>query len=84
LPEAADMLRAGRTRTLQEMPAVMIAAADPMNLVGVVIPGESPACIAGNTVTLPLPPSAAEETVVAEMPVAGVFAWKAAEGGALA
>jgi ATP-dependent Lhr-like helicase len=84
LPEAADMLRAGRTRTLQEMPAVTIAAADPMNLVGVVIPGESPACIAGNTVTLPLPPSAAEETVVAEMPVAGVFAWKAAEGGALA
>ncbi|HEX4007659.1 MAG TPA: DEAD/DEAH box helicase [Acidobacteriaceae bacterium] len=84
LPEAADALRAGRTRTLQEMPPVTVAAADPMNLVGVVIPGESPACIAGNTVTLPLPQTEAEAVV--ELPVAGAFAFDrpALEGGALA
>ncbi len=85
LPEAADALRAGRTRTLEEMPPLTMAAADPMNLVGVVIPGESPACIAGNTVTFPLPETKAEPQI-AEMPVAGAFAWGAqkAEGGALA
>ena len=84
LPEAADTLRAGRTRTLADMPALTIAAADPMNLVGVVIPGASPVCIAGNTVTLPLAASAVEEPVVA-LPVAGTFAFgTAGMGGALA
>jgi len=83
LPEAADALRAGRTRTLQEMAPLTIAAADPMNLVGVVIPGERPACIAGNTVTYPLAQTAAEASVV-ELPAPQTFAWQAAEGGALA
>jgi ATP-dependent helicase Lhr and Lhr-like helicase len=84
LPEAADMLRASRTRTLADMPPLTIAAADPMNLVGAIVPGESPACIAGNTVTLPLPQSAVE-AVVPEAPVPRAFAWQpAAEGGALA
>ena len=85
LPEAADALRAGRTRTLETMPPLTIAAADPMNLVGVVIPGESPACIAGNTVTYPLPQTETRPQI-AEMPVEGAFAWgaQAAEGGALA
>ena len=81
-------VRAGRTRTLEEMAPVTLAAADPMNLVGVVIPGESPACIAGNTVTLPLPlrVSAVTETVVAEIAVTGTFGWDrpALEGGARA
>ena len=85
LPEAADALRANRTRTLAGMPPLTLAAADPMNLVGIVIPGERPASIAGNTVTLPLPPSEAEAAVV-EMPAPQAFAFDAAlrEGGALA
>jgi ATP-dependent Lhr-like helicase len=85
LPEAADSLRANRTRTLAAMPPLTIAAADPMNLIGAVVPGESPACIAGNTVTLPLPQSAVE-VVVQEAPVPGAFAWEPArpEGSALA
>jgi ATP-dependent Lhr-like helicase len=72
LPEAADALRANRTRTLADMPPLTMAAADPMNLVGVVIPGERTASIAGNTVTLPLPPAEAE-AAVAEMPLPGAF-----------
>ncbi len=84
LPEAADALRAGRSRTLAEMPRLTIAAADPMNLIGVVIPGERVAAIAGNTVTLP--PAAAPEPAVVEMAVASAFAWESPqqEGGAIA
>ncbi|MGC2635879.1 MAG: hypothetical protein WA294_01790, partial [Acidobacteriaceae bacterium] len=90
LPEAADRLRANRTRTLAEMPPLTIAAADPMNLIGVVIPGESPACIAGNTVTLPLPAGEqahAESSDAPEVPLPRAFAWdtpRELEGGALA
>ena len=85
LPEAADALRANRARTLADMRPLTIAAADPMNLVGVVIPGERPASIAGNTVTLPLPLTEAE-TAVIEMPSPQTFAFGEAplEGGALA
>ncbi|HTW47336.1 MAG TPA: DEAD/DEAH box helicase [Acidobacteriaceae bacterium] len=85
LPEAADMLRANRTRALAGMPPLTIAAADPMNLVGAVIPGESPACIAGNIVTLPLPQSTVE-AVVQGVPVPGAFTWESArpEGDAFA
>ncbi|HEY6448890.1 MAG TPA: DEAD/DEAH box helicase [Acidobacteriaceae bacterium] len=90
LPEAADSLRANRTRTLADMPPLTIAAADPMNLVGVVIPGESPACIAGNTVTLPLPANEQghpEPAEAPEEPLRRAFAWdtpRELEGGALA
>jgi ATP-dependent Lhr-like helicase len=85
LPEAADALRANRTRTLVDMPPVTMAAADPMNLVGIVIPGERTASIAGNTVTLPLPPTEVE-TVVVELPVATSFSFDTPrlEGGAIA
>jgi ATP-dependent Lhr-like helicase len=84
LPEAADALRANRTRTMADMPPLTMAAADPMNLVGIVIPGERTASIAGNTVTLPLPPTQAEASVV-EMPTPGVLSFDTAlEGGALA
>jgi ATP-dependent Lhr-like helicase len=72
LPEAADALRASRTRSLATMPPLTLAAADPMNLVGVVIAGDRVAAIAGNTVTLPLPEVAPEPGMV-EMPVAGAF-----------
>ncbi len=84
LPEAADALRANRTRTLANMPPLTMAAADPMNLVGIVIPGERTASIAGNTVTLPLPPTETESLVV-EMPVAATFSFEIPlEGGAIA
>jgi len=85
LPEAAESLRANRTRTLADMPPLTLAAADPMNLVGIVIPGERTPSIAGNTVTLPLPEAAPEPDVV-EMPVPGalVFDSPEVEGGALA
>jgi len=84
LPEAADALRANRTRTLADMPPLTIAAADPMNLVGIIIPGERTASIAGNTVTLPLPPTEAEAAVV-EMPTPGAFTFDLPlEGGAIA
>ena len=89
-PEAADALRAGRNRTLAEMPALTIAAADPMNLIGVVIPGDRVAAIAGNTATLPPPSVGPVEAAVPEMPVAHAFAWDGPanraeqEGGAIA
>ena len=85
LAEAADALRANRTRTLADMAPLTMAAADPMNLVGVVIPGERTASIAGNTVTLPLAPSEVEAAVV-EMPLPGRFAFDSPqlEGGAIA
>ena len=55
-----------------------------MNLVGIVVPGERPASIAGNSVTLPLAPTEAE-TAVIEMPAPQTFAFGAPlEGGALA
>ncbi|HZZ40910.1 MAG TPA: DEAD/DEAH box helicase [Acidobacteriaceae bacterium] len=85
LPEAAESLRANRARTLADMPPLTLAAADPMNLVGVVIPGERTPSIAGNTVTLPLP-AAAPEPPVLEMPIPGAFVFEPQklEGGALA
>jgi ATP-dependent Lhr-like helicase len=85
LPEAADALRSNRTRTLADMPPLTMAAADPMNLVGIVIPGERTASIAGNTVTLPLPPSEAEAAIV-EIPLPGSFAFDKLplQGGAIA
>ncbi len=84
LPDAADALRGSRTRTLAEMPPLTMAAADPMNLVGIVIPGERTASIAGNTVTLPLPPTEAEANIV-EILTPGILSFDTAlEGGALA
>jgi ATP-dependent Lhr-like helicase len=50
LPEAVESLRACRRQNTSEVP-VTIAAADPMNLVGIVVPGERPVAIPGRTVT---------------------------------
>jgi ATP-dependent Lhr-like helicase len=88
LPEAAESLRANRTRSLADMPPVTLAAADPMNLVGVVIPGDRTPSIAGNTVTLPLP-AAEPAPAVIEILIPRAFAFEAPElplqeGGALA
>ena len=84
LPEAADALRASRTRTLAEMPPLTMAAADPMNLVGVVIPGDRTASIAGNMVTLPLAADRAEANDGGNAHAGHLRLDAALEGGALA
>jgi ATP-dependent Lhr-like helicase len=48
LPEAVESLRAARRQNRQQG-AITVAAADPMNLVGIVVPGERPTAIAGRT-----------------------------------
>lgn len=91
LPEAADALRMNRARRLEEMAPLTMAAADPMNLVGIVIPGERPASIAGNTVTLPFHCAEAGQGQDARQEEAGVgpllsgtLRFEAAEGEAIA
>ncbi len=49
VPEAVASLREARLRTVGE--AITVAAADPLNLAGVVVPGERPAAVPGKTVT---------------------------------
>ncbi|MDQ2833855.1 MAG: DEAD/DEAH box helicase [Acidobacteriota bacterium] len=48
LPEAAESLRASRTRECSEM--VTVPAADPLNLIGIVIPGDRIAAVPGKHV----------------------------------
>jgi ATP-dependent Lhr-like helicase len=64
LPEALESLRELRLKSAVERASITFAAADPMNLVGVVIPGERVASVPGKTVTYPIPTAA--ETSVAE------------------
>ena len=52
LPEAVESLRQVRSRKTEPAP-VTFAAADPMNLIGIVIPGEREASVPGKTVTYP-------------------------------
>ena len=54
LPEALESLRAMRRKDNARRKAVSFAAADPMNLIGIVIPGERATAIPGNTVTYPI------------------------------
>jgi ATP-dependent Lhr-like helicase len=49
LPEAVESLRESRRQGTQS--EVKIAAADPMNLVGIVVPGDRPIAVPGRTVT---------------------------------
>ena len=51
LPEALDSLRAAR-RAPATLPPITLCAADPVNLVGTVLPGERTPAIAGKLVTL--------------------------------
>jgi ATP-dependent helicase Lhr and Lhr-like helicase len=53
LPEALESLRAMRNRQIVAN-EVIYSAADPMNLMGIVIPGEREAAIPGRTVTYPV------------------------------
>ena len=50
LPEAADSLRSARDSHEQE--TVTLSGADPMNLIGILVPGERVAAIQGRSVTL--------------------------------
>jgi ATP-dependent Lhr-like helicase len=50
LPEALESLREAR-RNGMKLEAVTVAGADPMNLLGIVIPGERVAAVPGNRVT---------------------------------
>jgi ATP-dependent Lhr-like helicase len=47
LPDAVESLRAARSREMQE--AVTIAGADPMNLIGILVPGERVAAVPGRS-----------------------------------
>jgi ATP-dependent helicase Lhr and Lhr-like helicase len=49
VPEAVASLRETRLHMTQE--PVTVAAADPLNLAGVVVPGERPAAVPGKTIT---------------------------------
>jgi ATP-dependent Lhr-like helicase len=49
LPEAVESLRAWRHRRAEE--TITVAAADPMNLAGIVIPGERVAAVPGRSLT---------------------------------
>jgi ATP-dependent Lhr-like helicase len=51
LPEAVESLREMRRRGAFES-AVTVAAADPLNLIGIVLPGERVAAVPGRTVTI--------------------------------
>ena len=56
LPEAADSLRKARTQFAsrangEQEPAITVAAADPLNLAGILVPGERIPAIPGRTVT---------------------------------
>jgi ATP-dependent Lhr-like helicase len=86
LPEALESLRELRLKDAGQRAPITFAAADPMNLVAVVIPGERVACIPGKTVTYPLPAAPASTAVPDETPIASrLFALPPTiEGGALA
>jgi ATP-dependent helicase Lhr and Lhr-like helicase len=53
LPEALESLREMRRMNAMDFAPVSCAAADPMNLIGIVIPGERPPSVPGRTVTYP-------------------------------
>ena len=69
LPEAVDSLRMARREAASnpEEPPIVVAAADPLNLVGIVVPGERVAAFPGRQVSFMNGAVVAEE--VAEEPV---------------
>jgi ATP-dependent Lhr-like helicase len=85
LPEAVESLREIRRRG--NIPdAVTYSAADPMNMVGIVIPGERSAAIPGRCVTYPVTNDAGSANTETDMAISpGGLPFSAAlEGGALA
>ena len=86
LPEALESLREVRNKKAELMP-VTYAAADPMNLIGIVIPGERESSVPGKTVTYPVPAAIEDSAESQEAPVVTdlfAFGATAVEGGALA
>ncbi|MBV8113725.1 MAG: DEAD/DEAH box helicase [Silvibacterium sp.] len=86
LPEALESLRQVRNKKTELTP-VTFAAADPMNLIGIVIPGEREASVPGRTVIYPVPAVAEGSPAAEEVPLArDLFTFGVAplEGGALA
>jgi ATP-dependent Lhr-like helicase len=85
LAEALESLRALRKREKVAEP-VTYSAADPMNLVGLVIPGEREAAIPGRCVTYPVADADLEKETEAAAPISpGALPFlPALEGGALA
>jgi ATP-dependent Lhr-like helicase len=90
LPEALESLRALREpQALRGRDSVTdvvtYSAADPMNLVGIVIPGEREAAVPGRSVTYPITNAVTEQKIEDAAPVsAGVLPFSAAiQGGAL-
>ncbi|MFZ0662939.1 MAG: DEAD/DEAH box helicase [Acidobacteriaceae bacterium] len=81
LPQALESLRAMRCRTFVPGP-VTYSAADPMNLVGVVIPGDREASVPGRTVTYPIAHAVVETRVA--MSAAALPLSLPLEGGAFA
>src|SRR5271165_1028221 len=71
LPEALESLRELRLKGIGQRAPITFAAADPMNLVAVVIPGERVACVPGKTVTYPLPAAPEILSEADETPIAG-------------
>jgi ATP-dependent helicase Lhr and Lhr-like helicase len=85
LPEALESLRAMR-KGEDVADTVTYSAADPMNLVGVVIPGEREAAIPGRSVTYMVTNTATQPAIESSAPgSAGTLLFSATlEGGALA
>lgn len=85
LPEALNSLREMRKRE-NLADAITYSAVDPMNLLGIVIPGEREAAIPGRCITYPVGNAAAERDDEAAAVISpGVLPFSAAaEGGALA
>ena len=86
LPEALESLRQVRSRKLELQP-VTFAAADPVNLIGIVIPGVREASVPGRTVTYPAHAVAVDSATAEEASVSrDLFAFDSAplEGSPLA
>jgi ATP-dependent helicase Lhr and Lhr-like helicase len=84
LPEALGSLRAMR-KLDNVADSVTYSAADPMNLVGAVIPGEREAAIPGRSVTYPITNTVADPKAdEVDAITAGTLPLAAIEGGALA
>jgi ATP-dependent Lhr-like helicase len=83
LPAAVETLRAIRNRP-NMADTITYSAADPMNLIGIVIPGERETAIPGRTVTYPVTNMATDETTSVEVATSGLPLTVALEGGALA
>ena len=68
-PDAVELLRIVR-REGRSGPAVRVAAADPLNLAGIVTPGARINALSGDTVELLPPGTASEQAAAAEVAAA--------------